>query len=75
MQQPLALDPRVERPHVDPPCAVLVGGARDLAGQCLLARVRRDGDDLPRLHVCPVADDEVGEAAREIGVVLHRGGA
>ena len=75
VEQPLALDARVEHPHVHPPRAALVGGARDLVRQRLLAGVRRDGDDLAGLHVGAVPDDEVGEAAGEVGVVLHRGGA
>ena len=75
VEQPLTLDARVEHPHVHPSRAVLVGGARDLVRQRLLAGVRRDGDDLAGLHVGAVPDDEVGEAAGEVGVVLHRRGA
>ena len=56
---------------VDPARAALVGGARDLARQLLLARVRRDADDLARLDVRAVADDQVGEAAGQVGVVVH----
>ncbi len=71
MEQPLALDPRVEHPRVDPPCAALVGGPRDLAGELLLARIRGHADDLTRLDVGSVADDEVGQPPGEVGVVTH----
>ena len=68
---PLALDPRVEDPDVDVPRAALVGGSRDRAGELLLAGVRRHGDDLAGLDVGAVPDDELGEAAGQVGVVGH----
>ena len=74
-QQALALEPLVEVDDVDERGAALVGGACDLAGQLLLADEARHADELARLHVGAEADDEVGEPAREIVVVLHRAAA
>jgi hypothetical protein len=71
MEQALALQPGIEDRDVDPARAALVRRAGDLARQRLLADVGRDADDLARLHVRAVADDQVGEAARELGVLRH----
>ena len=46
--------------------ATLVGGARDLARQLLLADVARDADELARLDVGAEADDQVGEASGQV---------
>ena len=75
MLEALTLDPGVERDHVDPAGVALVRGAGDLAGQFLLAGVRRHADDLPGLDVRPEAHDEVCQAAAQVGVVEHRRGA
>ena len=72
IRKTLTLDPRVERDDVHPLGAALVSRACDLARQLLLARVRRDADDLPGLHVRAVPDHEVREATRRLGVVGHR---
>ena len=64
MEQALALQPGIEDRDVDPARAALVRRAGHLARQRLLADVGRDTDDLARLDVRAVADDQVGEAAR-----------
>ncbi len=70
-EQALALEPLVEVEDVDERGTALVGGPSDLAGQLLLPDVARDADELTGLHVGAEADDEVGEPAREIVVVVH----
>ena len=75
MREALAFHPGVERDDIDPARTPLVRRSRDLARELLLAGVGRDPDDLARLHVRPEADDEVGEAAREVRVVVHRAAA
>jgi hypothetical protein len=71
VEQALALQPGIEDRDVDPARAALVRRARHLARQRLLADVGRDTHDLAGLDVRAVADDQVGEAARELGVLRH----
>ena len=71
VREALALHPRVEGDDVDAARAPLVRGTCDLARERLLAGVGRDADDLAGLDVRAVSDDEVGEPARELGVVVH----
>ena len=74
VEQALPLHQLVPVEDVDVARAALVGGAGDLAGQLLLAEVARDADELAGLHVRAEADDQVGEPAGQVGVVVHRAG-
>ena len=69
MEQPRPLQPLIRVDDVDVAGAPLVGGARDLVRQLLLAEVARHTHELARLHVRAEADDQVGEAPGDVGMV------